>query len=548
MCYCLRFDWARDDAGAPLREHSTFYVPDDYAAGLAASHPEHFQWVASIHPYDPQALERLDAAAARGARAIKWLPSAQNIDPADARCDRFYAKLAELDMPLIAHAGDERAVNGFGEHLGNPLRLRRPLDAGVRVVVAHCASLGSGHSDVSGAAELSNFALFAQLMDEQRYEGKLFGDISAITQFNRMEVIAPLLARRDWHARLLNGSDYPLPGVVPLVSLQGLVDLQLLDAAAVEPLSRLRESNVLLFDFVLKRSLRKDGQGFATIRIRDRAIFRSTSRISFTMTLLQSRIWAQRSALLCVLLVLAGCGSLPRNGVPPELMSEATHSGHAQCACAGGHSQPGDDGRYGRILRTGIAGGFSRECRGYRAVSAPCPVRRWRQWRIRCRLPEWLVQHGTAPEVQGGHRRFHRGPDGAVRIPGPARGCRTARVLYHHASRDIFALGEFLDIVSQLLFGEGIADTSPLVSLLERHVDEAFLQQVALAHNSGRRLYIGTVDLDSQRFIIWNMGLIATSGHPDALPLFRKVMLASASIPIAFSPVFFDVEAGWPQL
>jgi len=257
------FDWARDDAGVPLREHSTFYVPDDYAAGLAASHPEHFHWVASIHPYDPRALERLDAAAARGARAIKWLPSAQNIDPADARCDRFYAKLAALNLPLIAHAGDERAVDGFGEHLGNPLRLRRPLDAGVRVVVAHCASLGRGQGDVAGAEDLTNFALFAQLMDEQRYEGRLFGDISAITQFNRMEVIATLLARRDWHGRLLNGSDYPLPGVVPLVSLPGLVDLQLLDATAVKPLSRLRDSNVLLFDFVLKRSLRKDGQGFA---------------------------------------------------------------------------------------------------------------------------------------------------------------------------------------------------------------------------------------------------------------------------------------------
>jgi len=257
------FDWARDDAGAPLESHSTFYVPDDYAAGLASSHPEHFQWVASIHPYDPQALERLEAAAARGVRGIKWLPSAQNIDPADARCDRFYARLAELQIPLIAHAGDERAVKGFGEHLGNPLRLRRPLDAGVRVVVAHCASLGSGRGDSPDSAELTNFALFTQLMDEQRYEGKVFGDISAITQYNRMEVIATLLGRTDWHARLLNGSDYPLPGVVPLVSLQGLVDLQLLDADAVKPLSRLRDSNVLLFDFVLKRNLRYNGQGFA---------------------------------------------------------------------------------------------------------------------------------------------------------------------------------------------------------------------------------------------------------------------------------------------
>ena len=55
----------------------------------------------------------------------------------------------------------------------------------------------------------------------------------------------------------------PLPGVVPLVSLEALADRKLLDAAAVEPLARLREFNVLLYDFVLKRSLRSDGQGFA---------------------------------------------------------------------------------------------------------------------------------------------------------------------------------------------------------------------------------------------------------------------------------------------
>lgn len=253
------FDWARDDNGAPMQERSTFHVPDEYVAELAARHPQHFEWVASIHPYDPLALERLDAVVVRGARAIKWLPSAQNIDPADARCDAFYARLAALRLPLISHAGDERAVEGFGEQLGNPLRLRRALDAGVRVVVAHCASLGTAQGDV---AELSNFELFAQMMDDARYRENLYGDISAITQFNRMDVIATLLARRDWHARLLNGSDYPLPGVVPLVSLESLVEERLLEAGAVEPLARMRDNNVLLFDFVLKRSLRLDGHGF----------------------------------------------------------------------------------------------------------------------------------------------------------------------------------------------------------------------------------------------------------------------------------------------
>ena len=52
------------------------------------------------------------------------------------------------------------------------------------------------------------------------------------------------------------------------------------------------------------------------------------------------------------------------------------------------------------------------------------------------------------------------------------------------------------------------------------------------------------MDLDSQKFVVWNMGLIAASGRPEALDLFRKVMLASASIPVAFPPVFFEVEAG----
>lgn len=257
------FDWARDDAGAPLLDRSTFHVPDDYVAGLAEHHPDRFTWAASIHPYDPSALDRLDAVAARGARAIKWLPSAQGIDPADARCDRFYAKLATLRIPLISHAGDERAVHGFGEHLGNPLRLRRPLDAGVRVVIAHCASLGDGQdTDRPGTATLSNFDLFARLMDEPRYRTNLVGDISAIAQGNRMSVIPTLLARREWHDRLLNGSDYPLPGVVPLIPLNALVERGVLDAGAVVTLAALREHNVLLFDFVLKRALASKGAGF----------------------------------------------------------------------------------------------------------------------------------------------------------------------------------------------------------------------------------------------------------------------------------------------
>ncbi len=107
-------------------------------------------------------------------------------------------------------------------------------------------------------------------------------------------------------------------------------------------------------------------------------------------------------------------------------------------------------------------------------------------------------------------------------------------------TRDIFVRGSLLP---RLLVGEAIADTGPLVSLIKRHVDTEFLRHVAEAHQRGRRLYIGTADLDARRFVVWNMGLIATSGRPEAPDLFRKIMLASASIPVAFPPVFFEVEA-----
>ena len=112
-------------------------------------------------------------------------------------------------------------------------------------------------------------------MDEPRYTRNLAGDISAVTQGNRMEVVATLLARGHWHARLLNGSDYPLPGVLPLISLPALVERGLLDPAAVAPLKEIRDHNALLFDFVLKRSLVNNGAGFARSVFETRPFFAS---------------------------------------------------------------------------------------------------------------------------------------------------------------------------------------------------------------------------------------------------------------------------------
>jgi predicted acylesterase/phospholipase RssA len=82
-----------------------------------------------------------------------------------------------------------------------------------------------------------------------------------------------------------------------------------------------------------------------------------------------------------------------------------------------------------------------------------------------------------------------------------------------------------------------------LRTLIEKHITAEVLESVAEEHRSGRRLFVGTTNLDTTEFIIWDMGKIAASGRPDALEHYRKVILASASIPVFFPPVYFAVEA-----
>ena len=260
------FDNAHADDGAAQPDSTTFHVPDRYARGVVSAHAERFGFVASIHPYAVDAIERLNAAIAEGALAIKWLPSAMNIDPRDPRCRPFYDRLAASRLPLIIHFGEEQAVPGAGRNeFGNPLLARVPLESGVRVVMAHCASLGHALDlDKPSAPRIAAFDLFARLMDARAHDTLLLGDISAVQQINRKnEVVRTLIERDDWHGRLLHGSDYPLPGIPILTRPQRLADAGLLDAKAVPVLLQVREHNPLLFDFVLKRSLRAGARGLS---------------------------------------------------------------------------------------------------------------------------------------------------------------------------------------------------------------------------------------------------------------------------------------------
>ena len=94
-----------------------------------------------------------------------------------------------------------------------------------------------------------------------------------------------------------------------------------------------------------------------------------------------------------------------------------------------------------------------------------------------------------------------------------------------------------------IVFEDALADTKPLYALISRYVDQQMLADIAAAYGKGRLLLIATASLDQQRPVLWNIGAIAASGHPEALELVRKLILASAAIPGAFPPVMIDVEA-----
>lgn len=196
----LAMDGVVDGRGDLDRERTEIYIPNEFLARECRRHPN-LLFGASINPLRPDALERLAAAAAAGAVLVKWLPSIQGTDPADRRLIPFYRRLAELGLPLLTHTGMEESFTRADNALADPARLRLPLEEGVTVIAAHCATSGQSH----GEPNLNRLILlFAQFPN-------LYADISALTQVNRLGHLQRVLAHREIHSRLLYGTDMPLP-------------------------------------------------------------------------------------------------------------------------------------------------------------------------------------------------------------------------------------------------------------------------------------------------------------------------------------------------
>ncbi|MEM9378582.1 MAG: patatin-like phospholipase family protein [Planctomycetota bacterium] len=92
------------------------------------------------------------------------------------------------------------------------------------------------------------------------------------------------------------------------------------------------------------------------------------------------------------------------------------------------------------------------------------------------------------------------------------------------------------------LWGESLMDSGPLRRLIAKGFDRDLMRAVAARHAEGARLGIGTTNLDTGRFVIWDLGEIATLDTDEALDLCRDVLAASAAIPVLYPPVRFTHE------
>lgn len=232
----LAHDQVYHPDGRVMEGVGSLYVPNDYLLKLARQHPEFLPGV-SIHPARHDALAELDRALEGGAVLMKCLPNCHNIDCNDRRYTRFWERMAEAGLPLLAHTGGEHTVPVVRAEYADPRVLSLPLECGVKVIAAHCATR-------SGLLDPDYFEHFCEMT--RRYPN-LYGDTSAFNLPMRGLHIRECL-QSPLGERLVHGSDFPVPIQGLWAWMRGLLSWQAYRRCQRIP-------NVIERDVQLKRAM-----------------------------------------------------------------------------------------------------------------------------------------------------------------------------------------------------------------------------------------------------------------------------------------------------
>jgi uncharacterized protein len=199
----LGFDGVYDERGELDRERSQLVVPPSWVFEACRRHPGELLPGPSVNPFRRDAMERLEECVEGGATLIKWLPSAQGIDPASPRLSAFYQRLAETGIPLLVHSGGgEMTFREVRPELKDLSLLRTPLEAGVTVICAHSAT------PVTLSRDPDQVPLLRSMLGEYPH---LWVDNSGMANPSRFPYLPRLAREALFQARTLYGSDFPVP-------------------------------------------------------------------------------------------------------------------------------------------------------------------------------------------------------------------------------------------------------------------------------------------------------------------------------------------------
>ena len=238
-----------------------------------------------------------------------------------------------------------------------------------------------------------------------------------------------------------------------------------------------------------------------------------------------------------LMVIVAGCASVQvRNPVPEELSDTAQVSGMPSARVWGDDPPPYKKAwrklpkseikkQYPALFRSthnylAISGGGARGAFGAGLLAG---------WTEAGDRPEFSIVTGIST--------------GALTAPfaflGSAYDAQLKEIYTTYSTKDIVKKRNIFEI----LFGDSVFSTKPLKALITKYINVEMLEAIAAEFRRGRQLHIGTVNIDAERPVIWNISQIAASGNPKALDLVHKILLASASIPGVFPPVLIEVEA-----
>jgi len=234
----LGLDAVYSEEGMRLTEATHLYVANEYLVYLSRINPS-FLFGCSVHPYAPNALERLWACAKNGAVLCKWLPSSQAIDPTHPLSIKFYRALALLDLPLLIHVGPEvtipsvmedaedklvnAAAGRFSKAVGSAIEMA--LDSRAKVILAHAGTPLGTLLDKDNAYWEGVFSSLLSIIQSQKGESSLFADVSAFCLPGRFKYVKEVISMaKEAPQRFLYGSDFPIP-VVSLSESKALEDI-----------------------------------------------------------------------------------------------------------------------------------------------------------------------------------------------------------------------------------------------------------------------------------------------------------------------------------